>query len=127
MPGDGLAASKKPDPASIRSSLKAKLGDEIAEDMAQSIRASLESMKTEWVECSHCHKKTPFQIPNMFERVKAAQLVVSELEGKVGTHREAPAPAKVNLGDLGELSDEQLLELLQAPEPDVFEESDLAD
>ena len=91
--------------------------------MASSIRAALQSTKIEWIDCEKCHKRTPFAIPNMFERVKAAQLVLSELEGKVGTHREAPAPVKVS-GDLGELTDEQLLELLQAPEPDDVEESD---
>jgi hypothetical protein len=120
-------ASKKPDPASIRSSLKAKLGDEIAEEMATSIRAALQSTKIEWIDCEKCKKRTPFAIPNMFERVKAAQLVLSELEGKVGTHREAPAPAKVSLGDLGELSDEQLLELLQAPEGADEESEEHAD
>lgn len=110
-------AEPKPKPekgqhSSMRASLKHALGDDIAEDMANSIRAALNGMKTEWIECQHCHKKTPFRIENMYERVKAAQLVLSELEGKVGTHREAPPQAKVKAGDLEDLSDDDLLALL---------------
>jgi hypothetical protein len=103
----------KAERATIRAALKENLGEEIAADMAASIRAALESTKTEWVECPHCHRKNPVVLPNMFERVKAAQLVMSELEGKAGTHREAPAQAKINVANLDDLTDEQLLDLLQ--------------
>ena len=123
----------KPEKSTIRAALKQELGDEIHVEMAASIREALASSKTEWVECQHCHKKTPFAIPNMFERAKAAQLVLEQLEGKVGTHREVPAAAKKAVGELSELSDDDLLALLNADEPnepepdDEMESDDLAD
>jgi hypothetical protein len=114
----------KKETTTIRADLRRELGDEIAAEMAKSIRAALDSTKTEWIECSHCHKKTALVLPFMFERVKAAQLVLEQLEGKVGTHREAPAQAKVNVGDLTELSDDDLLALLQTNEPEGDDDED---
>ena len=116
---------KKPKRSSIRADLAELLGDSIAIDMAASIRAALDSMKTEWIECDHCRHKVPFSLPNMYERVKAAQLVMSELEGKVGTHREAPAVQKNVTGDLADLTDEQLVALLSDnDEPPEDEDAD---
>ena len=91
--------------------------------MAQSIQASLDSMKTDWFECQHCHKKNPLVFPNAFERAKACQLVIEQLEGKVGTHREVPAQTRAKVGDLSEMSDDDLLALLQ----DETESDDDAD
>lgn len=108
----------KPPTSTLRAILKAELGDDIGVKMARSIEAALESTKTEWFECDHCHRKSAFVFPNMYERVKAAQLVIEQLEGKVGTHREAPAAVKVT-GDLADLSDDDLLALLNTEgEPD---------
>lgn len=113
MLAEAPPAKPKPARGSIRAELAERLGDGIAKDMAASIQAALDSMKTEWIECEKCRCKTPFAIPNMYERVKAAQLVMSELEGKVGTHKEAPAVQKTARGDLHELTDEQLEALLE--------------
>ena len=115
---------KKPKRSSIRADLAELLGDSIAIDMAASIRAALDSMKTEWIECDHCRHKVPFSLPNMYERVKAAQLVMSELEGKVGTHKEAPAVQKSATGDLSELTDEQLVALLGGDHDEEQEDED---
>jgi hypothetical protein len=114
--------TKKDEQASIRSAFRKELGVDIGVKMAKSVTAALESTKTEWFECNHCHKKNPLVLPNAFERAKACQMVVEQLEGKVGTHREAPAQAKVTAGDFTELSDDDLLALLQTEEPE--EESD---
>lgn len=114
--------ARKPEPESLRTALKQKLGNNIADGMATSMLAALESTKTEWFECQHCHKKNPLVLPNAFERAKACQMVLEQLEGRVGTHREAPSQAKSKVGDLSELSDEQLLALLE--EGDTNEQDD---
>ena len=108
-------AAKKDQSAllSLRAELKKELGDDIVPEMAKSIRAALDSMKTEYVECEHCYRKTRFVIPNYFERVKAAQMVISELEGKIGTHKEAPAQVRVKVGNMEDMSDDDLLALVQ--------------
>ena len=97
----------------IRASLRKELGDEIVKEMAASMRKALESTKTEWFECQHCHKKSPLVLPNAFERAKACQMVMEQLEGKVGTQKEAPQGPKIKVGDLTELSDDALLSLLE--------------
>jgi hypothetical protein len=106
--------AEKPQARSIRQLLRQQLPPEqIVPKMVESIQEALNATKTEWIECKHCHKKTPFAVPNMFERAKAAQLVMEQLEGKVGTHREAPAQARQTVGDFADLSDEDLLALLE--------------
>lgn len=109
--------ARKDSQASLRDGLRQALGEEITAELAASLRAALESTKTEWFECQHCHKKTPLVLPFAFERAKACQMVMEQLEGKVGTHKEAPQGPKVTIGDLTELSDDDLLALLHTPEP----------
>jgi hypothetical protein len=111
-------SKKKPSTETLRAALKDRIGVDIAVAMADSMLAALESTKTEWFECQHCHKKNPFVLPNAFERAKACQMVLEQLEGKVGTQKEAPAGPKVKAGDLQDLSDDDLLALLSAPPDD---------
>lgn len=102
-------ADAKKNAESIRASLRKELGNEIVVEMAASMRKALESTKTEWFECQHCHKKSPLVLPNAFERAKACQMVMEQLEGKVGTQKDPPKDPKGKVGDLSELSDEELL------------------
>lgn len=104
---------KNTENASIRAGLKKKLGDNIGEAMGESLLSALASTKTEWFECHACHKKTPLVMPNAFERAKACQTILEQLEGKVGTHREVPAAAKKNVGELSDMSDDDLLAIIQ--------------
>ena len=119
--------AEKATKASIRASFQKELGVDIGEKMARSIDAALESMKTEWFACDHCHKKTALVLPNAFERAKACQMVMEQIEGKVGTHREAPAVQKSVTGDLSELTDEQLVALLGGETTDDPPEDEDAD
>jgi hypothetical protein len=117
--------AEKSSAPSMRALMRQQLPpEEIVPQMVASIKEALAATKTDWFECSHCHKKSALVFPALYERVKAAQLVMSEIEGKVGTHREAPAVQKSVTGDFSEMSDEQLIALLGGPVEDDDGETD---
>jgi len=66
------------------------------------------------VTCKHCGKRQRVQalVPDNSNSVKAAGEIIDRIEGKAATKREAPKP-KVVGGNLDELSDEELVALLQ--------------
>jgi len=66
------------------------------------------------VTCKHCERRQRVQalVPDNTNVVKAAGEIIDRIEGKAATKREAPKP-KVVGGNLDELSDEELVALLQ--------------
>ena len=118
-------AEKPATPASIRALLREKMPPEmIVDEIIESFRGALREQKDISVVCSNpkCGRRTKVMIPNLDVRVRAAVAMLSELEGKVGTQSKPPPVVKVS-GDLDELSDDELLALLNSTE-DAHGETD---
>ena len=109
-----MAAKKDAVPLSARALLRQKMtAEEVVDEFVASYREALASTKDLWVMCRKCGTRTAVEIPMIDKRVSAFRTVIEEYEGKVGTQSKPPPVQKVS-GDLDELSDDELLALLNA-------------
>ena len=84
------------------------LTDEVAGDLQALILSGLKASKSVFATCTHCHKRTHVELPDLATRISAARALIEEIEGKLAAA--APPKERTDLAwrKFEDLSDDEL-------------------
>ncbi|MHB8470786.1 MAG: hypothetical protein ACYDCH_13690 [Gaiellaceae bacterium] len=83
---------------------------EVADLMRELLLDALRASRDVFVTCSNCKHRSPVQLPDLATRMKAAESLIENLEGKIGAAKEEPWRELKGLHDreMDSLSDDEL-------------------